>query len=562
MYRTQNIKAYLGIRYAHAARFSPPDIELPPWKGIFNATTFASSCWQQARPTMNVQLEKVLDIISGKNINEPRIKKYEENCLHLNVFVPAGPPEVDGYAVVVWIHSGNFSMGSPYDIEPFQLVFKQKVIVVTFSYRLNIFGFFSTDDGEAQGNFGLMDQSAALYWVKKNINYFGGDENRITLMGHDAGAVSTALHMTSGEWSKGAFHKAIIMSGNPLSSLRLPHEFNDDLDKISNIFGCARRPTSIFIQCLKRVDAKIISENLPSIQWGPIVDSGLSNTSYPFIENQPEALFRSGTYHKVPVIVGITDMEDVLTILKEYISLELSPEDLTNFFSDIALNDVYKLRGSNQWCTNFPIISDAISFMYSDKNNADQMTINTNLINAHTEKSYITPLEMFVDIVSMHQNVYSYIFKFRSKSIRPDLPSWIGVPKYFDQIFVWGIPYVNNIIEWNSTDKKMADIIMTLWANFAKTSNPTKSNVYVKWSTISPPNYSYIIIDERFNTGYFADNQKVQFWKNLYPKILNFATECCNSTNAGITKLIPYTMNIRLCFYINMYIYSFYMYIF
>ncbi|EDW09768.2 uncharacterized protein Dmoj_GI20686 [Drosophila mojavensis] len=547
MYRTQNIKAYLGIRYAHAARFSPPDIELPPWKGVFNATSFAPSCWQKARVPTNAQLDKVLDVLSGDMPNENGAKKYDENCLHLNVYVPDGLPEVDGYAVIVWIHSGNFTTGSPIDIEPFQLVFKQKVIVVTFSYRLNIFGFFSTDDGEAQGNFGLMDQSAALYWVKKNINYFGGDENRITLMGHDAGAISAALHMTSGEWSKGAFHKAIIMSGNPLVPVRFPHEFNNDLDRISNIFGCARRPTSLLIQCLKRIDAKIITENLPSIQWGPIVDYGLSNTSYPFIENQPENLFKSGTYHKVPLIVGITDMEEVLTLLDEYISTELTTEDIKSFFSDIAVNDIYKVTGNNEWCTNFPIVSDAINFMYSDENSEEEMKINTNIINSHTEKAYLTPLETFIDIVSKHQTVYSYIFKFRSKTLSSDLPNWIGVPKYFDQIFVWGIPYVGNVVEWKPTDKKMADIVMTLWANFAKASNPTKANVYVKWSAMEPPRYSYLIVDESFNTGYLSDNRRVQFWKNLYPKIVNFATECCNSTNGGTTNLIPYINHLAIC---------------
>lgn len=90
MYRTQNIKAYLGIRYAHAARFSPPDIELPPWKGVFNATSFAPSCWQQARASANAQLEKVLDVISGEMLNEGGTRKYDENCLNLNVFVPDG----------------------------------------------------------------------------------------------------------------------------------------------------------------------------------------------------------------------------------------------------------------------------------------------------------------------------------------------------------------------------------------------------------------------------------------------------------------------------------------
>ncbi|KAL7737489.1 hypothetical protein ACLKA6_007623 [Drosophila palustris] len=320
------------------------------------------------------------------DINDDKQQFNQHRPVPFRLTPNIGIPGINGYAVIVWIHSGNFTTGSPYDIEPFQLVFKQKVIVVTFAYRLNIFGFFSTDDGEAQGNYGLMDQSAALYWVKKNINYFGGDDNRITLMGHDAGAVSTALHMTSGEWSKGAFHKAIIMSGNPLSYVRMPHEFNNDLDLVAKIFGCDRRPSSMFVQCLKRVDAKILTENLPLVHWGPIVDLGLSNTSYPFIENQPEFLFKSGAYHNVPVIIGITDMEEVITIFKDYISTELTPDDRANFFSDLALTDIQKIMGSNEWCMNFPLISDAISFMYSGQNTTNDegkstSTINTNPVN-------------------------------------------------------------------------------------------------------------------------------------------------------------------------------------
>ncbi|XP_030383669.1 carboxylesterase 5A [Scaptodrosophila lebanonensis] len=532
MYRTKNIKAYLGIQYAYATRFSPPDIEIPPWKGIFNATSFGPNCWQQETAPKGKQTDKVLEIISGEKNEAETTKNYEENCLYLNVFVPDGPPGINGYAVVVWIHSGDFSVGSPHDVEPFQLVFKQKLIVVTFSYRLNIFGFFSTDDGEAQGNYGLMDQSAALYWIKRNINFFGGDDTRITLMGHGAGAISVGLHMTSGEWSKGAFHKAILMSGNPImdKSVKLPKEYDNALDMIANTFGCVRKPTSMLIQCLKRVDAKIISENLPSIEWGPVVDFGLSNISYPFIENLPVILFQSGNYHKVPVIVGVTDMEEALILFNENFETERSSNDLEAFLNDIAMSDIHQSVENEEWCSNFALVSDALNFIYSG-GNKDTQAINQKLVEAHTEKLYIAPLQMFMEILSKHQQVYGYLFKFHSQSLLNGLPNWISVPKYFDQVYVWGIPYMNNNMEWNSTDKKIADIIMTLWANFAKSSNPTKSNIYVKWNEITPVNNSVLIIDENFNTDSLADNHRIQFWNNFYPKVLKFSSECCNSTN-------------------------------
>lgn len=90
MFRTQNVKAYLGIRYAHARRFQPPDIELTPWKGIFNATSFAPDCWQNPMPSLGKETEQILKIISSETNSDEGERKYEENCLYLNVFVPDG----------------------------------------------------------------------------------------------------------------------------------------------------------------------------------------------------------------------------------------------------------------------------------------------------------------------------------------------------------------------------------------------------------------------------------------------------------------------------------------
>lgn len=102
---------------------------------------------------------------------------------HKICLVITAPPPSDGFSVIAYLHSGDFSNGSPFEINPFQLVFKQKLIVVTIAFRLNILGFFTTLDGESPGNYGLMDQSAALLWIKKNIKIFGGNEDNITLMG-------------------------------------------------------------------------------------------------------------------------------------------------------------------------------------------------------------------------------------------------------------------------------------------------------------------------------------------------------------------------------------------
>lgn len=167
------------------------------------------------------------------------------------------------------------------------MVFKQKVIVVTIAYRLNILGFFTTIDGESPGNYGLMDQSAALFWIKNNIRSFGGNDDNVTLMGHGAGATSVCAHLTSKEWTKDMFQKAIIMSGTSLlydneyyTSIRPAMSYSREVDRISHAFSCFRRPTSNLMDCLRRIDAKVLVDSSDNQRWGPIIDEGYKMLNY------------------------------------------------------------------------------------------------------------------------------------------------------------------------------------------------------------------------------------------------------------------------------------------
>lgn len=90
------------------------------------------------------------------------------------------PPPPEGYAVIVWLHSGDFTTGNATELSPFHLVFKQKLMIVTVAYRLGIFGFFTSMDFASPGNYGLMDQSAALLWINRNIKLFGGNDNSVS----------------------------------------------------------------------------------------------------------------------------------------------------------------------------------------------------------------------------------------------------------------------------------------------------------------------------------------------------------------------------------------------
>ncbi|XP_018791763.1 PREDICTED: cholinesterase [Bactrocera latifrons] len=547
MFRAQNIKAYLGIRYARALRFSPPELDMSEWQGVLNATRFAPFCWQNPS---NVKTTILHNLLRNKVAGDYDIT-YDEDCLNLNIFVPDGSPGVKGYAVIFWIHPGDFSHGSPIDIEPFQIVFKQKIIVVTFSYRLNIFGFLSTADGEAQGNFGLMDQSAALFWVKKNINHFGGNENKITIMGHSAGAVSVGLHLISEEWSKGGYSRAIMMSGNPITDkvVRDAKDYTEPLDSISTLFGCNRRPTSMLLTCLRKVDAKTLITNLPEVEWGPVIDYGLSNTSAHFIKDYPRKIFKEGNFQNVPILIGATNMEDIFNLVDDITNPKLKGDDFLHVVDEISKHDLKANTESDENCTNSQIIIDAVTYMYPTQ--GEGVNILKQLTNFHTDRMYIAPLFFMADVLGKGNKVFAYLFSVRPQTQFIDLPEWVGVPKFFDQIFVWGVPYMNNtsiLREWNSSDKKIADVVMTMWANFAKSADPIISNVYVKWNSFKDENNTVLIINQNFNSEQVNNMLTVRFWNNYYPSLVKFAANCCEVANTAISIFVNNRHSITFSF--------------
>ncbi len=148
-----------------------------------------------------------------------------EDCLYLNVHAPADADESTRLPVMVWIPGGGLFMGGSNDYDPSALVRAGPVVFVSLNYRLNVFGFFShpainAEDHEI-GNYGLMDQQAALRWVRDNIAAFGGDPDNVTIFGQSAGGMSVWCHLVS-PGSGGLFHKAIVQSGTALPLVHRP----------------------------------------------------------------------------------------------------------------------------------------------------------------------------------------------------------------------------------------------------------------------------------------------------------------------------------------------------
>ncbi len=197
------IRVFKGIPFAEPPtgpmRWRPPE-KLNVWQGVREATRFGSSCMQGVRPS------------SAES-------SISEDCLYLNVWSPVLSRDLKPLPVMVWIHGGGFVVGSG-DMDAARLAAKG-VVIVTFNYRLGVFGFLAhpalTAESEhhASGNYGLMDQIAALHWVQQNIGAFGGDSAQVTVFGESAGGTSIGYLLAS-PLAHGLFARAILESPSRL----------------------------------------------------------------------------------------------------------------------------------------------------------------------------------------------------------------------------------------------------------------------------------------------------------------------------------------------------------
>jgi para-nitrobenzyl esterase len=208
----ENIRVFKGIPYAAAPigprRWRPPE-PVAPWTGIRPASAFGPDCPQNGARTSNAT-------------------SMDEDCLYLNVWAPRSAAGARALPVMVWIHGGGFTAGSGADPRCDGMALARLgVMVVSFNYRVGLFGYL-THPGLSQespqgisGNYGLMDQIAALRWVQNNIAAFGGDPQRVTVFGVSAGSASISLLLAVRQ-AHALFGQCILHSpgaGRPLASL-------------------------------------------------------------------------------------------------------------------------------------------------------------------------------------------------------------------------------------------------------------------------------------------------------------------------------------------------------
>lgn len=214
-WRDGEVTRATGIRYAEAVRFQPPRAA-PDHSEVIDADEWAPSCPQL--PSAGLVEALGPGVVNGL--------PHDEHCQRLSITMPADRRDGEVLPVLVWIHGGSYTSGSG-DLpttDPARLVAEQRVIVVTVTYRLGLFGFLGTDEARP-ANLGLLDQLEAFRWVQRNIRAFGGDPDRVTAFGQSAGGDAVA-HLMLVPGAGALFQKAIIQSA-PLGLSRGRRRMNE-----------------------------------------------------------------------------------------------------------------------------------------------------------------------------------------------------------------------------------------------------------------------------------------------------------------------------------------------
>ncbi|KAJ6579815.1 Carboxylesterase family-domain-containing protein [Mycena sp. CBHHK59/15] len=429
---------FKGVRFAEAPtgqlRWEPP----VPFVSAENqnATVLGPSCLQQFRFVGSAFTQALF--------NNPPPASEDEDCLFSNVWTAAvNSTDSEKKPVFFWIYGGSFIFGTGslplYD--GFSLASNQDVVVVTINYRTNVFGFTGSEDLPiTQNNLGLLDQELALEWVQQNIAQFGGDPDKVTIVGESAGSGSVGLAIVCDRVHT-PFRAGIMLSVTPVSMSGVS-SFTS-FDTFAAAVGCTQDPGSARLDCLKQVPGSTIRNftNGPdSGTFGPIV-------KHVAVFTNPFERLRAASTAGVPLIIG--NLEDDGTLFAVGIM------NLTAFAAEIPGN---------------PVTPEYVRSLYPGLN--DSMVIASSLRDA----SFRCPVELWSAALtdSGVSNVFRYTYGavFADLKKFPGAGAWHSSESMFRKIALSAIPDQRTAIQQSVC---CSELLIDLPPPLQKSSGPAPS---------------------------------------------------------------------------------------
>jgi para-nitrobenzyl esterase len=435
------VRAFKGIPYA-----APPVGDLrwqapqpaAKWKGVRAAKDFGSHC---------VQIGGYPDMI----FHDPG---ESEDCLTLNVWSPAGA-KPGSLPVMVWIYGGGFNTGGTSEArQDGQFLAHRNVVVVSMNYRLGIFGFFvhpaltAESPHHASGNYGLLDQAAAIKWVKDNIKEFGGDPGNITIFGESAGSFSVSAQMAS-PLSKDLIEKAIGESGAAFPGSALSFEPREVREQRDAKFAETELHATTLAELRKLsaddlVKAATAKTTPPPPRFGPDVDGWFLPDSVPNI-------YAAGKQAHIPVIGG-WNKDEVRAMV-----LMANPKVTAETFTAQAKGEFGE--NADKFLALYPATTDAEAFTSAGDYASDRFII------------FSTWRWLEAQVQTGNAPVYRYRLDLGSPGDKFH-PAAIGAFHSDDIEYVFGTLDSRQQFTARPEDRKLSDLIQSYWTNFARTGDP------------------------------------------------------------------------------------------
>ena len=468
-----DIQVYKGIPYAAstagAMRWKPPQ-PAPSWDGVREGTEFGDACIQNldgSRPPWT----------------EPFMHQGEisEDCLNLNIWVPT--EQTAPLPVLVYIHGGGFNEGSNaiavYDGEALA---QKGLVVVTINYRMGVLGFLAhpelTAEEGTSGNFGMLDQVAALEWVRDNIAAFGGDPGNVTISGQSAGAMSIYL-LTASPLARGLFHRAIVQSGpgglasfgltgteamaGPLAEAEATGVQFADTKGASSLKDLREMPVEALMQPV---------EDAPPMRFRPIVDGH-------FLTDDIVAVYAAGNQNDTPMMSGFNADEG--SAFPGY--GKMSVEEFTTMATERYGSDIL---------AHYPVSSDEEAGEAQKQSGRDLAAVAIGRLAGLRARTAATP---------------EYLYYFERGIPWPAYPD-------FGAFHTGEVPYVFNTLDkldrpWEDIDWQLTEQVTSYWANFATSGNPN-GNGLPQWPAFEDAPDQFMVLGAETGPQTFPVNIEVR----------------------------------------------------
>lgn len=456
-----------------------------PWPGVRKADKFSASCIQTI---VEERKPWTYEFMAHNDISE--------DCLYLNVWTPAKSAS-EKHPVFVYIYGGGFTEGSAaVPVYEGEGLASKGLVVVTINYRVGILGFFShpelnTESGHhSSGNYGLLDQVAALQWIHDNIAAFGGDPNRVTIAGQSAGA-SSVHALTASPLAKGLFQRAIEESGSSVGAVGLMNT-NQLANAEQNGVRFAEAKGAKSLAELRAMSWQKLVEPVPAPAGGrggggfrfSLVVDGY------FLPASVDEIFAEGKQNDVPELTGM-NADDLGITTNANLTLNTFREQATARYGELA----------EAYLKAYSVNSDAEAVAAAAESSRTQSRVSMYLWAMNRAKT---------------AKAKAYTYYWNHTLPGPDAATYRA-------FHTSEVPYVLNTLymsdrPFTSEDHKIADMMSSYWVNFATTGDPNGKGL-PHWPAVSEKPGTTMQVGDGTAVIPLADSPaKIEFWKQYFAR--------------------------------------------